>query len=216
LQFSKDHKSSELRKSQGMFSRSLQVRSAVPRGLWQFYILHLIAEVPSGEYEILESLEKVVKSSRPSLRSIKVTLRKFAKERLIRESSKNRAGGSRSIYEITPKGMDFLRIGKEVLANSDRNWFAMRRIFIELMEANQLPMLLREGSRENFQLSREIIEDKLPKLSKKEGVSALKNYALNLGQQLEWTKKKLHDLKEGRQSRQQQWSTLIAQVLREL
>jgi DNA-binding PadR family transcriptional regulator len=202
-----------------MFSKSLQVRSAVPRGLWQFYILHLVSEVQSGEYEIQGSLEEnAVKSSRPSLRSIRVTLRKFAKERLIRESSKYRgqAGGSRSIYEITPKGMDFLRIGKEALANSDRNWFAMRRIFIELMDANQLPMLLREGSRENFQLSKEIIEAKLPKLSKKEGASALKNYALNLGQQLEWTKKKLQDLKDERQSQQQQWSTVIKQVLKEL
>jgi DNA-binding PadR family transcriptional regulator len=160
--------------------------------------LHLISEGSSNGNEIFQSIrEKTVESWRPKLGSIDLTLRKLAGAGLIRESSKSHGRTDRrhSIYEITPEGSEFLREGKEVLAKADRNWFAMRGIFIELMESSQLPMFLREGSEDNFQLSREIIEAKIPKLDRREAELSLKDYLLNLDRQLKWTRAKLQELR---------------------
>jgi DNA-binding PadR family transcriptional regulator len=156
--------------------------------------LHLISEDPSNGYEIFQLIgEKTVGSWRPRAGSIYLTLRKLAKDGLIRESSKSHrpSNSSQRIYEITPEGAEFLSEGKDVLANADRNWFDMRGIFIDMMDATKLPSFLTEGSKANFQLSREIIEAKLSKLNQKEAGSALTEYALNLREQLRWTEAKM-------------------------
>ena len=137
------------------------------------------------------------------MRSIYTNLRKLAGDGLIRESPQTDGTISESqrVYEITTEGKEFLREGLDMLANADRNWFAMREIFIELMDAALLPTFLREGARENFQLSREIIEAKMPKLNRNEAESALGEYMVNLGNQLRWTKAKLQELKKAKRLR---------------
>lgn len=83
-----------------------------------------------------------------------------------------------------------------MLANAGRRWAMMRGIFIDLMDAERISTFLVEGSRLNFQMSQEIIDSKIPKLSPNEAEFTLKEYALNLERQLNWTKSKLSQLEK--------------------
>jgi DNA-binding PadR family transcriptional regulator len=153
--------------------------------------------MPSNSYQIYKSVaEKTRGRWKPNVDSIQVTLGQLAEAGLIREISKSH--GSRHLkkcYQITPNGVKFLKQGKDVLANSDRIWFALRGIFIELMDATLLPTFLGEASKDNFQMTREIIEAKMPKLITEKAKLSLKNYALNLVMQLKWTKEKMRELR---------------------
>jgi DNA-binding PadR family transcriptional regulator len=182
-----------------------------PKGLLTFYILHLISESSTHGFEILQSIEEKIGGSwRLGAGSIYPTLRKLTEEGLISTNSKPRSSSqsSQRIYQITPKGVEFLREGKDVLANADRNWYAMRGIFIDLMDAAHLPTFLGEVSKANFQLSREIIEAKVSKLTRKEAELALKEYALSLKKQLTWTETKMQKLELTK--RQQQRGAEVA------
>ena len=72
----------------------------------------------------------------------------------------------------------------------------MRGIFVELMDPAQIPTFLVDGSRANFQMSQEIIDSKISKLSQSEAEFTLKEYALNLERQLSWTKTKLAEIEK--------------------
>ena len=133
------------------------------------------------------------------MKSVMSTLKKLMREGLVLQTFGS-LGHSERVYEITSKGAAFLKEGKAVLSNSDRRWFEMRGIFINLMDATSLPEFLSEGARANFQLSREIIEAKAPKLVQKEAESALKEYALNLRKQLTWTEKKIEAMESNKKT----------------
>jgi DNA-binding PadR family transcriptional regulator len=182
------------------FPQSLRWPEKLPIGLFRFYILDLISKRPLNSLEIYQLLSrgKNLGNWKPSVISISLTLEKLAREGLVGKKSKSPGtlGRYQQIYEITLAGLRFLRDGKNVLANADRNWFAMREIFIELMDATLLPTFLRDGARDNFQLSREIIEAKMPKLNNKDIERALKDYALNLDIQRKWIKEKLKELEK--------------------
>jgi DNA-binding PadR family transcriptional regulator len=203
LPLSKHSRRSKPSTNREIFPQSLRWPEKVPKGLLEFYILHLISEGQSNDDEIFQSLgEKTAGSWRPREDSINLALRKLAKDGLIRECSNSRGPSDRSerIYGITLKGKEFLREGKDVLANADQDWFTMRGIFIELMDATQLPRFLGEGSEANFQLSREIIQAKISKLNWREAELSLRDYALNLYRQLKWARAKLHELRRTNQS----------------
>jgi len=83
-----------------------------------------------------------------------------------------------------------------MLANAGRRWGMMRSIFIDLMDADRISTFLVEGSRLNFQMSQEMIDSKISKISPSEAEFILKEYALNLERQLNWTKSKLSELEK--------------------
>ena len=198
---SKHSKSSKESTSRRESLQFLQRPQRPPKGLLPFYILNLISEGSTHGFEILQSIEEKTGGSwRPGAGSIYATLRNLTEEGFISTNSKprNSSQSSQRVYQITPKGVEFLREGKDMLANADRNWYAMRGIFIDLMDATRLPVFLGEGSKANFQLSREIIQAKMPKLDQKEAESALKEYALNLGKQMAWTEARIQELKDAK------------------
>jgi DNA-binding PadR family transcriptional regulator len=166
-----------------------------PKGLLQFYELQLISEGQNHIQEILESVNEKAGASW-TLTSVMSTLRKLMAEGLVFQTSGPPPHSERS-YEITSKGAAFLKEGKVAISNSDRMWFEMRGIFIDLMDARSLPEFLSKGATANFQLSREIIEAKMPKLDQRIAKSALGEYALNLRKQLTWTETKIRNLDSG-------------------
>ena len=183
----------------------LRRQQGVPRGLLQFYILQLISEGRTHSHDILRSIEKKAGTDWTS-GSVLSTLRKFVVEGLVLQTSESRKSSER-VYEITSRGAAFLKEGKEVLSIADRNWFDMRGIFIDLMDATSLPEFLNEGSKANFQLSREIIQAKMSKLDQREAESALKEYALNLRKQVAWTEARIQKLSKDTKLRPQDTGT---------
>jgi DNA-binding PadR family transcriptional regulator len=156
----------------------------------QFYILQLISEGRIRSHDILRSIERKGGAGWTS-GLVLSTLRKFVVEGLVLQTPSRSRRSPERVYEITSRGAAFLKEGKDVLSIADRNWFEMRGIFIDLMEATSLPEFLSEGSKANFQLSREIIQAKMPKLDQKEVESALRDYALNLRKQVAWTEARI-------------------------
>ncbi len=67
----------------------------------------------------------------------------------------------------------------------------MRGIFVDLMDAERISSFIVEGSKLNFQMTQEIVDSKISKLSPSDAEFTLKEYALNLERQLNWTRTKL-------------------------
>jgi DNA-binding PadR family transcriptional regulator len=122
-------------------------------------------------------------------------LKKLVSEGLIKTSSKSKNSDTpQRVYEITPEGLECLKKVKDMLANAGRRWSSMRGIFVDLMDPAQIPAFLVDGARVNFQISQEIIDSKISKLSPSDAEYTLKEYALSLERQLNWTRAKLEEL----------------------
>ncbi|MDH2901687.1 MAG: PadR family transcriptional regulator [archaeon] len=172
----------------------LQKPQGAPRGLLLFYILHRISLRPTHGYEIAQDIEEKTEGAwRPAPGSIYPMLKKLTNEGLIRVSStKSRSSETaQRVYEITPEGSKCLKDGKNMFANAGQRWTAMRRIFMDLMDPSQISEFLTQGSKLQFQLSQELIETKVSKLPQSDAEFTLKEYALNLERQLNWTNTKL-------------------------
>ncbi|HKW05783.1 MAG TPA: PadR family transcriptional regulator [Nitrososphaerales archaeon] len=181
--------------SSKMFKHLLQKPQGAPRGFLQFYILHSISQKPTHGYEISREIdEKTDGAWKPGAGSIYPMLKKLSDEGLIRvtESKKARETAQR-VYEITEDGKRHLRERKDMFALAGRKWYSMRRLFIDLMDPDQISNFLVEGSKLQFETSRELVSSKLSKISAADAEFTLREYALNLERQLSWTKEKLSE-----------------------
>jgi DNA-binding PadR family transcriptional regulator len=173
-----------------LFSRP----QGAPRGLLLQYILHRISIKPSHGYEIARGVEEKSQGAwRPAPGSIYPMLRKLSSEGLIKATvppSKRSSETEQRIYEITPKGTQYVKEGKEMFANIGQRWSSMRRLFIELMDSDQAAKFLIEGSKNQFEMSQDLIENKLFTLPRSEAEYVLKEYTLNLERQLDWVRAK--------------------------
>ncbi len=176
----------------------LQRPQGAPRGILLFYILHRISLGPTHGYEIAQDIEEKTEGAwRPAPGSIYPMLKKLTNEGLIHTSSKSRSSETaQRVYEITSEGSKCLKDGKSMLANAGQRWTAMRRIFMDLVDPSQISEFLTEGSRHQFEMSQELIETKISKLPESDAEFTLKEYALNLERQLNWTKNKLSHLEK--------------------
>jgi DNA-binding PadR family transcriptional regulator len=175
------------------FAHFLQRPQGAPRGVLLFYILHRIAQGPTHGYEISQDIEEKTKGAwRPAPGSIYPMLKKLTNEGLIRASSKSRnSETAQRIYEISAEGSKCLKEGKNMFANAGERWTAMRRIFIDLMEPSQLSWFFTEGAKQTFEMTQELVDTKIMKLSQSDAEYTLKEYALNLERQLDWTRSRL-------------------------
>lgn len=184
-----------------MLTHFLHRPQGAPRGLLQFYILHRISERPTHGYEIAQDIEEKTEGAwRPAPGSIYPMLKKLVDEGMIRSVvSGVRARPSETgqhVYEITPEGSKCLKEGKSMFAGAGQKWSSMRRIFMDFMDPTQISEFLVEGSKAQFQISQELIETKLSKLAPSDVEFTLKEYALNLEKQLNWTRSKLSQLEK--------------------
>ena len=188
------------RSSQKSFSQYLQRPQGAPRGLLHYYILHQISRGPTHGYEISQYIEEKTEGAwRPGAGSVYPTLKKLLREGLIRASATPKSRGSETAqrtYEITPEGLKCLKEGKDMLASAGRRWAMMRGIFVDMMDPERISTFLVEGSRLNFQMSQEIVDSKISKLNMSDAEFMLREYALNLERQLNWTKTKLSELEK--------------------
>ncbi len=71
----------------------------------------------------------------------------------------------------------------------------MRKIFVELIDPENLASFFVDNSNRQFQLAREIFESKASKIPERDIEYMLKEYALGLERQLSWTNEMISDMK---------------------
>jgi DNA-binding PadR family transcriptional regulator len=174
--------------------RGLAHPQGAPRGLLIHYILRRVSQRPCHGYEILQDIESLTEGAwRPGAGSVYPILKRLLDCGYIK--SDDEAGSERRVYSITETGLAELKEDEKMLLGSSQRWMAMRRLFIELIEPDQLMRFLRDGTRGQFEMAQQIIRTKMKDIPQKDLEYLLKEYMLSLEQQLEWANQTLNDLK---------------------
>jgi DNA-binding PadR family transcriptional regulator len=168
----------------------------VPRGLLRYYILHRISIKPIHGYEILKDIEgKTEGAWRPGPGSIYPILKWLLSKGYVKPDKAEGETSSR-IYQITPKGTKFLEDSKEIFSNAGKRWSAMRNIFIDILDSEQIVRFFIDGSQMQFQLAQEIFRSRIKDLPTSEIIYMLKEYLLNLERQTSWAAQNLENISE--------------------
>jgi DNA-binding PadR family transcriptional regulator len=160
---------------------------SAPKGLLRYYILHKIAEKPIHGYEIIQDIDSKTEGAwRPGAGSLYPILKKLVSEGLIRSDPEPSSEATRRVYHITPKGVESLAHAKELFTNFQQRFGSLRRLFIELIDPENLATFFVDGSNRQFQMAQEMLESKLNKISPADLEYILKEYTLNLEKQMNW------------------------------
>ena len=174
----------------------LCARRGVPTGLLIHYILHKLASKPAYGYELLSDVEHKTQGVwRPSSGSLYPLFKKMLERGLIEVKEVKVGRRSRRLYSITQKGRSVLKGAKEFLLNASQRFAASRRLLLEILDAEEIPRFISEGSKLHFNLLRAIIEDGDKKLDEKTLSAILDVYARDLTDELEWIKQKIKQMK---------------------
>jgi DNA-binding PadR family transcriptional regulator len=175
-------------KSQEEDSPSLHDRlHSAPKGLLRYYILHKVAQKPIHGYEIIQDIDSKTEGAwRPGAGSIYPILKKLVSEGLIKSDPEPSEEATRRVYHITVKGVESLAHAKEMFANFQQRFGNLRRLFIELIDPENLATFFVDGSNRQFQMAQEMLESKQDKITPADLEYILKEYTLNLEKQMNW------------------------------
>src|SRR5438445_9193742 len=160
---------------------------SAPKGLLRYYILHKIAQKPIHGYEIIQDIDSKTEGAlRPGAGSLYPILKKLVSEGLIKAEPEPSDEATRRVYHITPKGVESLGHAKEMFTNFQQRFGSLRRLFIELIDPENLATFFVDGSNRQFQMAQEMLESKQNKISQADLEYILKEYTLNLERQMNW------------------------------
>jgi len=166
---------------------------SAPKGLLRYYILHKIAQKPIHGYEIIQDIDSKTEGAwRPGAGSLYPILKKLVSEGLIKADPEPSSEATRRVYQITPKGVESLAHAKEMFANFQQRFSSLRRLFIELIDPENLATFFVDGSNRQFQMAQEMLESKQNKISQADLDYILKEYTLNLEKQMTWANRMLN------------------------
>jgi DNA-binding PadR family transcriptional regulator len=175
--------------------KSLTHPQGAPRGLLLHYMLRKIAQNPCHGYEILQDIDSKTEGAwRPGAGSIYPILKRLVTNGYIK-ANEDTKDADRKVYSITPKGLESIKEDEKLFLNSGRNWTAMRRLFVELIQPEHLMRFMSEGTKSQFEMTQEIITSKMDTMPPKDKEYILKEYVLNLERQLEWANRTLKEIK---------------------
>jgi len=164
----------------------------IPRGFLRLYVLHRIAARPAHGYDLLQEIEAKTEGVwRPGAGSIYPILKELVRGGYIRAEAHKKTGKPQHVYHITPEGRALLQQSGDMLLKTGQNWGAMRSILIELVDPKNIPTMFTHMTAGQFAFLRGILESKKDKIPRREIQFMLKEYALNLERQLDWTKRTL-------------------------
>lgn len=170
---------------------------SAPKGLLRHYILHKISQKPIHGYEVIQDIDSKTEGAwKPGAGSLYPILKKLVSEGLIKSDTTTAEEPTRRVYQITPKGVEELKKSKEIFASFQHRWGFLRKLFIELTDPEQLANFFVEGSNRQFQFAQEMLESKAGRIPESEMEYMLKEYALNLERQLNWTNRMIAQLKQ--------------------
>ena len=165
---------------------------SAPKGLLRYYILHKIAQKPIHGYEIIQDIDSKTEGAwRPGAGSLYPILKKLVSEGLIKAEPEPSTEATRRVYQITPKGVESLAHAKEMFANFQQRFGSLRRLFIELIDPENLATFFVDGSNRQFQMAQEMLEAKQNRISPADLEYILKEYKLNLERQMTWAERML-------------------------
>jgi DNA-binding PadR family transcriptional regulator len=165
---------------------------SAPKGLLRYYILHKIAQKPIHGYEIIQDIDSKTEGGwRPGAGSLYPILKKLVSEGLIIAEAEPSGEATRRVYRITPKGVESLAHAKEMFVNFQQRFGSLRRLFIELIDPENLATFFVEGSDRSFQMAQEMLEAKQSKISSADLEYILNAYKLNLERQMKWAERML-------------------------
>lgn len=174
--------------------RLTEVRGA-PRGLLLHYILHSISVKPRHGYEILQDIDSKTEGAwRPGVGSVYPILKKLLARGYIQADALGPME-NRKVYSITPKGTEMLGERGEMFASSWQRWTAMRRLFWDLLDPAGVSHMFIEGSRKQFEMAKELLAARRESISGNDLEFMLREYSLNLEQQLDWTQSQLRNFR---------------------
>src|SRR5712664_2790792 len=166
---------------------------SAPKGLLRYYILHKIAQKPIHGYEIIQDIDSKTEGAwRPGAGSLYPILKKLVSEGLIKAEPEPSEGATRRVYHITPKGVESLVHAKEMFANFQQRFGSLRRLFIDLIDPENLATFFVDGSNRQFQMAQEMLESKQRKIPAVDLEYILKEYMLNLERQMNWADRMLN------------------------
>src|SRR2546426_6202162 len=166
---------------------------SAPKGLLRYYILHKIAQRPIHGYEIIQDIDSKTEGAwRPGAGSLYPILKKLVSEGLIKAEPELSAEATRRVYQITPKGVESLVHAKEMFANFQQRFGSLRRLFIDLIDPENLATFFVDGSNRQFQMAQEMLESKQDKIPPSDLEYILKEYMLNLERQMNWADRMLN------------------------
>jgi len=165
---------------------------SAPKGLLRYYILHKIAQKPIHGYEIIQDIDSKTEGAwRPGAGSLYPILKKLVSEGLIKAEPEPSAEATRRVYQITPKGVESLAHAKEMFTTFQQRFGSLRRLFIELIDPENLATFFVDGSNRQFQMAQEMLESKQEKIPPSDLEYILKEYMLNLERQMNWANRML-------------------------
>jgi DNA-binding PadR family transcriptional regulator len=169
---------------------------SAPKGLLRHYILHKIAQRPIHGYEIIQDIDSKTEGAwRPGAGSLYPILKKLVSEGLIKAEPEPSQEATRRVYHITPKGAESLTHAKEMFTNFQQRFGSLRRLFIELVDPENLATFFVHGSNRQFQMAQEMLESKLDKIPPADLEYVLKEYILSLERQMNWANRMQNRLK---------------------
>jgi DNA-binding PadR family transcriptional regulator len=167
-----------------------------PRGLLLHFILYKISLEPSHGYEILQEIEeKTAGAWRPGPGSIYPMLKKLVSQGYIKSESPRKIKTAQRIYQITPKGKAHILKIRKIFSTAGQRWSSLARIFVEMLEPEDLSKFIVEGSTKQFEIARETIEARIGKIKHQDALFMMEEYSLNLQKQLGWSESIVRSLK---------------------
>src|SRR5438132_6936909 len=139
---------------------------SAPKGLLRNYMLHIFFFKQKTAYEIIQDIDSKTEGAwRPGAGSLYPILKKLVSEGLIKAEPEPSDEATRRVYHITPKGVESLAHAKEMFTNFQQRFASLRRLFIELIDPENLATFFVDGSNRQFQMAQEMLESKQSKLS---------------------------------------------------
>ena len=81
---------------------------------------------------------------------------------------------------------------KEMFANFQQRFGSLRRLFIDLIDPENLATFFVDGSNRQFQMAQEMLESKQDKIPPSDLEYILKEYMLNLERQMNWANRMMN------------------------
>ncbi|MEM3387320.1 MAG: PadR family transcriptional regulator [Nitrososphaerales archaeon] len=171
-------------------------RQGVPIGLLMHYILHKLASKPAYGYEILKDItHKTQGKWQPSPGSLYPLFKKMLEKGFIEVKEVEARRKIRRLYTITPKGLHHLRTAKSLFINGSQRLAASRNLLIDMLDTEDIPKFIAEGSKLHFNILHAIIDKNTQKLNPEITQKILTEYAKHLEDEIKWVKQKIQTLK---------------------
>ena len=177
-------------------SLELTPLKAAPRGFLLHYILHSLSVKPKHGYEILQDIySKTGGAWRPGVGSVYPILKKLNDRGFVKADEQREE--TRKVYSITDRGTELMKCMGEQYESGAQRWMAMRKLYFDMLDPAGLSRMFLEGSRKQFEMTRELFESRKGSISGSDAQFMLREYSVNLERQLEWTQTQLRGLRVG-------------------